>query len=215
VPTRIVLVRHGESRATVDRVIGGPIGCKGLTDLGRRQAELLRDRLARTGELLPDVLLASTLPRAIETAEIVAGAFDGREVVTHDDYCEQLVGECDGMSVADFEERYGGFPALEADTPISPGGESPRVFDERVRRATRAIAERHADQTVMVFTHGGFVYASALFLMGAPGVHEFSEFWFPARNTSLSIFVQSGSGWVIDRYNDAAHLDAEAHRPEH
>src|SRR5262245_26197494 len=63
--TRIVLIRHGEARAGVSGIIGGPKGDTGLTDLGRSQAELLRDRLARTGELQPDVLLASVLPRAI------------------------------------------------------------------------------------------------------------------------------------------------------
>ena len=34
-PTTLVLIRHGESRTTVDRVIGGPRTCSGLSDLGR------------------------------------------------------------------------------------------------------------------------------------------------------------------------------------
>ena len=58
--TRLVLIRHGESQVTVDRVVGGSKTCSGLSDRGRRQAEALRDRLARTGELQADVLLAST-----------------------------------------------------------------------------------------------------------------------------------------------------------
>ena len=36
-PTRLVLVRHGESVATVDRFIGGVRTCTGLSDLGRQQ----------------------------------------------------------------------------------------------------------------------------------------------------------------------------------
>ena len=48
-PTRLILIRHGESRTTVDRVIGGPRTCSGLSDLGRRQTERLRDRLAESG----------------------------------------------------------------------------------------------------------------------------------------------------------------------
>ena len=50
-PTRLVLIRHGESRSTVDRVVGGHRSCNGLTDKGVRQAKALRDRLARTREL--------------------------------------------------------------------------------------------------------------------------------------------------------------------
>ena len=44
-PTRLILVRHGESVATVNRVIGGPRTCAGLSELGRQQAERLRERL--------------------------------------------------------------------------------------------------------------------------------------------------------------------------
>ena len=43
---RLIFVRHGESRATIDRVIGGPRTCQGLTDLGRRQCEALARRWA-------------------------------------------------------------------------------------------------------------------------------------------------------------------------
>jgi probable phosphoglycerate mutase len=204
--TRLVLVRHGEARAGVDQVMGGPIGCKGLTDRGRRQAEQLRDRLARTAEIRPDVLLASTLPRAIETAEIVAGAFPELEIATHIDYCEQHVGECDGMAVDEYERRYGTFSTFEPEQPISPGGESPRMFDDRVRRTTSAMVEQYRDQTMMLFTHGGFVYAATLFLLDAPGVHEWRGVWEPARNTSLTVFVRGDRRWVLNRYNDAAHL---------
>src|SRR4029079_12461481 len=71
--TRLVLVRHGESRATVDRIVAGHDTCKGLTDRGRQQAEALRDRLARPGELAATTrLVASLMERARETAEIIA-----------------------------------------------------------------------------------------------------------------------------------------------
>ncbi|HEX2064408.1 MAG TPA: histidine phosphatase family protein, partial [Acidimicrobiales bacterium] len=66
--TRLALIRHGEAKAALERVVGGQRGCTGLSERGRAQAEALRDRLARTGELTADVLLASTLPRAVETA---------------------------------------------------------------------------------------------------------------------------------------------------
>ncbi len=74
-PTRLVLIRHGESRSTVDRVVGGHRGCTGLTDRGVRQAKALRDRLARTGELAgAAAVLTSVLPRAIETGSAASCA---------------------------------------------------------------------------------------------------------------------------------------------
>ncbi len=57
--TTLVLVRHGESNVTVNRVIGGYRSCSGLSGLGRRQADRLRERLATTLELTADVLISS------------------------------------------------------------------------------------------------------------------------------------------------------------
>jgi broad specificity phosphatase PhoE len=79
--TRLVLIRHGEAVCNVAGVCGGPIGCTGLTEVGRAQVEALRARLSVTGELAgADVLYASVLPRAIETAKIVAPALSASGV---------------------------------------------------------------------------------------------------------------------------------------
>ena len=79
-PTTLVLIRHGESNVTVNRVIGGYRTCSGLSELGRRQADRLRDRLATTGELAADVLIASKapggrgeLPQVLTTVASVTG----------------------------------------------------------------------------------------------------------------------------------------------
>src|SRR2546423_1692878 len=61
-PTRLVLIRHGESRSTVDRVVGGHRGCSGLTDRAVRQAKALRDRLAHTRELAGGAARPATPP---------------------------------------------------------------------------------------------------------------------------------------------------------
>jgi broad specificity phosphatase PhoE len=213
VTTRLVLVRHGEARAGVEHFIGGHASCKGLTGRGRNQAERLRDRFARTAELSPDVVLASVLPRAIETAEIVGAALPTAEpLATECDYCEQHVGECDGLPWEEFSSRYGPFDAGDPDRPLSPGGESPREFDARVRRATTALLERYRDRSIMLFTHGGFVTAATLFLLGAPGIHEpGGVFRLQPKNTSLTVFVSDGpeAPWVLDRYNDVTHLADE------
>ena len=66
--TRLILVRHGESYANAEKFIGGLRSCRGLTDAGRWQAERLRDRLLREGDIVPDVLVSSSYPRALETA---------------------------------------------------------------------------------------------------------------------------------------------------
>ena len=71
--THLYLIRHGESVANVQPIVAGMRGDVGLTERGVAQADRLRERLAQ-GEIAADVLIASTLPRARQTAEIIAPA---------------------------------------------------------------------------------------------------------------------------------------------
>src|SRR5215212_2817319 len=103
---RLILVRHGEAHAGFHGPIGGPTGCAGLTALGRQQAAALRDHLAATGAVRADVLLASVLPRAIETASIIAPGL-GLEISDHDcDLCEVHTGEADGLDWTEYAAQY-------------------------------------------------------------------------------------------------------------
>src|SRR5215211_3780586 len=138
---RLILVRHGEAHAGFQGVIGGPRGCAGLTPHGRRQAEALRDYLAESGRARPDVLLASIIPRAIETAEIIAPAF-GLEISAHEcDLCELHTGEADGLEWAEYTVRYGSFEMdAEPDRVFAPEGESWNSFHERVRGMLERVA---------------------------------------------------------------------------
>ncbi|MEV1170905.1 phosphoglycerate mutase family protein [Nonomuraea sp. NPDC049784] len=43
--TRLLFVRHGDSLHKREGVIGGPNGCRGLTDTGREQAALLGQQI--------------------------------------------------------------------------------------------------------------------------------------------------------------------------
>ena len=69
-PTELYLIRHGQAFSNVTPILAGPKGDEGLTEIGVRQAEHLRDRLAATREIKPDLLIASTLPRAARTARL-------------------------------------------------------------------------------------------------------------------------------------------------
>src|SRR5438477_12586183 len=107
--TRIVLIRHGEAQSYVDHIVAGH-GCTGLSDRGREQASLLRERLVRTGELRDaSAFYASLMRRAHETAKIIAtGVGDGELEIRQDcGLCEQHPGEADGILFDEFIERYG------------------------------------------------------------------------------------------------------------
>ena len=195
----------------VDAIVGGHEGCRGLSDRGRRQVEALRDRLAATGEVRADALVASVLPRAIETAEILAPALGGLPVQQNCDVCEQHPGEGDGLSWEEFDAKYRPegrrFDPYE---PLSPGGESVAEFNARVARALTRVAGEHRGGTVAVACHGGVVAASMISFLGLPFQGALVQLF--SHTTSLTEWVleEDGPGhpppWRLIRYNDAAHL---------
>src|SRR5947199_4246279 len=69
-PTRLVLVRHGESTWNREHRIQGQLDPP-LSEHGRAQAELVARRLAPSK---PDAIYASDLQRALETAAPIAAA---------------------------------------------------------------------------------------------------------------------------------------------
>ncbi len=214
--TRLVLVRHGQSEATVQQVVGGHGGCTGLSPLGRRQAEALRQRLAGTGLLRhATVLLTSVLPRAIETAEIIGPAVGdgGLDIAQDCDLCEVHPGEGDGLTWTEFQARYG-TPRWDADpdVPLSPGGESMLVFRERVSTTLRRLARSHPGRTVVMACHGGVIVES-MFALGGVRPDDRPARFEPA-NTGLTVWSTNGDvgdRWRLDRYNDTAHLDGWDH----
>ncbi len=209
--SRLVFVRHGESQVFVDRIVGGLIACNGLSDLGRRQASALRERLSITHELDPvDLLVASTMPRARETAEIIAPSLGGLAVREDEAFCERHPGEADGMSYDDAIAKYG-YDDFEDDPSValSPGGETWIDFHERVTTAVRRVAAEHPDHTVVIACHAGVIDAAIRGLLDLPMVGGFELF---TQNTALSELVlvpardRRSERWRLVRYNDAAHL---------
>jgi probable phosphoglycerate mutase len=206
-PTRLVLIRHGESNVTVNRVIGGFRTCTGLSALGREQAERLRQRLTETGELEADVLIASNFQRAIETAEAIAGSFAGMGVDIDAGFGEHDPGpDIDGMSFVGYVERFGS-PDWSGDPhhEVFPGGETTAEFHLRVGAAISRTVREHAGRTIVVACHGGVVDAAFRQLLRAAPTGSFE---LQTLNTSITEFRQAPSGtWRLIRYNDAAHLN--------
>jgi probable phosphoglycerate mutase len=214
--TRLVLVRHGQARGFVDQIVAGHDACTGLTDVGRQQAEALRARLARTGELAgATALYASAMLRAQQTAAIVQPAIgDGSlDVIVECDLCELHPGEADGMSWREYSSRW---PISVLDGTdrhaVGPdGSESVEQFVVRAGGGLQRIADAHAGGTVVIACHGGVVSCSLEALGGIP----FGSFHRNVENTSITEWERddaSGRWWLV-RFNDAAHVDGHAPRP--
>ena len=215
--TTIVLVRHGEAVCNVSGVCGGPIGCTGLTDRGRAQVAVLCDRLQATGELAgADALYASVLPRAVETATLLAPALaavgeDGvagepPSVVQECGFCELHPGEADGLDWSAFSERFGN-PDWDADPGrvIAPGGESWTGFVRRVAATLDAVAVRHPGELVVVACHAGVVEASLLAKTPVVDGLDGARMQLRTQHASLTTWEVDGGRWKLVGYNDGAH----------
>jgi len=204
---RLILVRHGEAHAGFHGPIAGPTGCAGLTQHGRQQAEALREHFASSGRMRADVLMASVLPRAIETASIVAPGLR-LDVSSQDcDLCEFHTGEADGMDWSEYNHRYGSFDMeAEPERLFAPGGESWNSFHDRVRRTLERFARDHDGQTVVAVCHAGVIIASMRLLLGIADPATSAHL--RPTNTGLTEWEHEPSEdrWLLRYYNDAGHL---------
>ena len=204
---RLVLVRHGEAHAGFSGVIGGRMGCTGLTDHGRRQAEALRDFLQASGRVKADVLLVSELPRAIETAQIIGPGL-GLEIARHEcDLCEVHTGEADGLAWEEYTTRYGSFDMqAEPDRVFAPEGESWNSFHERVRGMLDRLAREYEGQFVVAVCHAGVITAAMRCLLGMP--HTDAATQLRPTNTGLTEWEHDPvlDRWILHSFNEAGHL---------
>jgi probable phosphoglycerate mutase len=206
-PMRVVLIRHGESKAMIDRIVSGHDTCEGLSERGHEQAARLRDRLLRTDELRnATAVFTSILPRAIETAATIApalgsGALDALE---HCDWCEQHPGDGEGLPFDEYDARYGVFHEDDDRERVrAPGSESVAMFVERVEKAILRLVEEHDGETVVIVCHGGVVNCAIEVLGGVP----FGKLVRYVDNTSITELVRDEDDhWWLARLNDAAHL---------
>lgn len=204
---RLILVRHGEAHAGFHGVIAGPRGCTGLTDRGRQQAAALRDYFGTSGRVRADVLLASVIPRAIETAEIIAPGLGIETSGQECGLCEVHTGAADGLEWAEWGVRYGSFDMeAEPDRVFAPEGESWNGFHERVGRVLERLAHEYQGRTVVAVCHSGVIMASLRVLLGIdrPGTGT----RLAPTNTGLTEWgwEPDPGRWTLRSFNEASHL---------
>jgi broad specificity phosphatase PhoE len=169
VPTRVLLLRHGQTELSVQRRYSGH-GDPELTELGHRQAAAAAARLAA----VPDVaaVLCSPLRRARQTASAVAEATDA-PLIVRERLIETDFGGWEGLTFSEAKARNPELHAqwLGAEDVATPGGESFADVAERVNAELAAIVEEFPGATVVVVSHVTpikLVLRTAL--QGGPGI---------------------------------------------
>jgi broad specificity phosphatase PhoE len=146
----LVLVRHGESTYVAEGRFQGRLDPP-LSELGRRQAALVAERLAHRDERtplpipigLPLRVWHSPLSRAAETAAIIADHQPGAVQADADDRLTEIAqGDWEGQPMAVVKTRWANELAAWRTTPTlhhAPGGESLIDAAARVRAALADI----------------------------------------------------------------------------
>lgn len=168
-PTRILLVRHGQSEWNLTGRWQGQADPP-LTDLGRAQARAAAQVLGTV-----DAVWTSDLQRAVETATIIAGELGVGPVVVDPDLRERDAGEWSGLTRAEIDERYPGYldppdgssegaggegaDGAEGWVPRRPPGwESDASLAARVHRALTVIRREVGPGEVLAVAHAGLLY---------------------------------------------------------
>jgi broad specificity phosphatase PhoE/ribonuclease HI len=152
-PTTVVMLRHGVTQHTVNKVFSGLGGDDpGLTDLGREQARRAAARLAKRGPI--DAIISSPLRRTRETAEVVAEEL-GLDVQLEPGFAEAAFGDWDGLAFPDVMERWPDDIKswLDSSAIAPPNGESLDAVSERVDEARERLLRDYEGQTVIVVSH--------------------------------------------------------------
>lgn len=206
--THLYLIRHGQAISAVNNTIGNT----SLSELGIRQAERLRDRLAASHEIKADVLIASTFRRARETAEIIAPALD-LPIIFDDSVQEWRDGieENNSINVEEYRATFDEAPFEQKPfARVIPGSETWVEFVLRAGMALNRITQEYEGKRIVIVCHGGIVDSSFIYFQGLSSL-RFPATFFSTHNTSITHWFHSSFAglppmWILERYNDTMHL---------
>lgn len=183
---RLILVRHGQTKANVERRLQGQSDGT-LTDVGRQQAEELALHL-KNMEI--DKVLSSDLIRAKDTANAIA-KYHNLEVEAKSILREWNCGNLDGTSAEALK-----IALSQSDQPLPDfrpeGGETLREVQRRAEIFLEEVETNYEGLRVLVCSHGDFIRMLMSKLLQikieeANGIH--------LDNASYSVFERNDGEW--------------------
>ncbi len=199
-PSRLLLVRHGESTWNAARRIQGQLDPP-LSDRGVAQAQEAAERFA--GHRL-EALYSSDLRRAWQTAELIGLAVG--DPIPEPGLREIALGAWEGKTreelIAEDAELWQRW-AREPNWDLVPGGEGAQPFAARVDATLARLRERHPNGDVLCVTHGGVIQVAVLDVVGRASRGVFP---FLIENCSLTVIQRTARRTVVTTVNDTCHL---------
>ena len=202
--SRLILIRHGQIAANASGHWHGATDTA-LTELGRRQAVLVGERLrleTAADQYRPVAVVASPLARTRHTASAIAQAL-GMPFAIENDLREYAIGELEGTHFQTLIDEHRFFERVQADHDYAPpGGESVAAVGRRVIDVLARLAARHHGGDVIVVGHGAAIGVALGSLLHADPTR-----WtqYGIKNCSLTELQMLPEPRVL-LLNDVAHL---------
>lgn len=233
-PTRMLLLRHGETQLSVEKKFSG-LGNPELTARGQWQAEQAAAYIGGRGGI--STVLSSPLKRARQTAQAVAEALSGQaaargdgqgqavasgggssqaefggrgavEVIVDDGLREMDFGAWEGKTFAEVRAEY---PDEHIDffynaTTAPPDGESQEDVFNRMREVVQRLVKEHEGQNIVLVSHVTPIKAIIRHALQASG-SCFRTMHLDLAGLSVVEFYDDGNS-VVRRVNDTHYLEA-------
>lgn len=197
--TRLVFVRHGRTSSNTSGKIASytkePLDEKGVKQIESASAVI-------HAQYEPDAIFTSPMPRAVQSAEIIARDTSITPIQT-EDLLEFNFGVIAGLTLAQVETQYPELfksyvewvesedqPSLTH--PVFPSGETMEMVANRVHRLTQSVLRANRGKTSILVSHGGFIKCCLQVYTG--GVF----------NRSIPFWIDNGSISVVDFYKNTA-----------
>ena len=197
--TLLYIIRHGETDFNKNGRYQGQSDIP-LNEEGRRQGRALAARMA---QLPLDVIYASDLSRAQETARAIAA---GRPVALDPRLREVDVGRVYGLTNEEIISREPAFWAQlqqQPDRTPYPGGENAFDVQRRAVEAVTAIHSRYPEGRAALVTHGGLI---KMIVAEVLGLSLAERHRIVLDNCGLTVIEWSPSRKRLRSLNDTGHL---------
>ena len=201
--TTLLLIRHGQSRANLERVFAGNYDAP-LTQLGFKQAEKTAEFIAENYKV--DCVYASDLIRAFETGKTVAKTLN-LPITPNNGLREIRAGEWEALPFDDivikFPEEYKIWKE-DIGNSSCPNGESVKMLGERVMATLTAIAEENDGKTVAIATHATPIRVSQT-LIEHGNLEPMQDIGWVS-NASVTELIYDNGKWSVGKVGQDSHL---------
>ena len=195
---KLTLIRHGLTSWNTSGKFQGHTDLP-LSPEGEAQARALQKRLASLNAQ-PEAVYSSPLRRALQTAQI---ALPDADIITDERLKELHFGVFEGYTQAE-NEQHAAWDTWFANPfkNAAPSGESYEALRQRCVAWLNDLPEH---RSAIAFAHSGTIQMLVSHVLGVEQPKWRKRIFL--RHTGLSVFLFRGNEIVVERVNDARHLE--------